>query len=123
MASYHVLTGRPDGNAYSVVFHIPIPSVNNRVGVNYRTALVNSGLGGTTSLVEGNAAGQITTAEKASIASGALYEYVEEFATNPGETAAQIQARIDARYTALVTQIQADFSGRLAYFGHTRTVA
>lgn len=123
MSNYHVLTGRPDGNAYSVVFHIPIPSANNRVGVNYRTALVNSGLGGVTSLVEGSGPGQIATAEKTQVLAGELFEVVEEFHTQPGETAAQLQARVDARYTALVAQTQAALQGRLAYFGHARNVS
>lgn len=120
--NYHVLTGREDGNSYSVVFHIPIPNTNNRVAVNYRTALVNSGIGGTTVLPEGNGAGQITSAEKAQVVAGELYEHVEQFDTNPGETANQIRDRIDARYTALVTAIQSRLAGRLAYFGFTRNV-
>jgi hypothetical protein len=38
------------------------------------------------------AAGQITTAEKALIASGALLEVAEVFNTNPGETASALVA-------------------------------
>ena len=68
MADMHVIDG--DGNrGYKVAMHIAVPNTNNAVGVNYRTALVNSGLGGT-QLTEGAGAGQITTAEKAQVDAG-----------------------------------------------------
>lgn len=122
MAHWHARMGDADGNSFQVLFHIPIPNVNNRVGVNYRTALTRSGVGGTTVMAEGNSPGLITTAELAQITSGALYEHAETIHTNPGETAAQLQARIDARFTVLVGIIQAHLANRLAYFGHDRNV-
>jgi hypothetical protein len=125
MANYHLRIGLPDANAYQVIFHVPIPNVNNVVGVNYRTALVRSGLGGTTIMAEGNAPGLITTAEKNSIVSGALYEYVSQINTNPGETDAQLQARLDAMYTAFANVNQPLLQGlqhQLKYFGFDRTV-
>lgn len=122
MSDYHVLEGSEDGNRYRIVFHIPVPSVPNRVGVNYRAALVSL-TGGVSILPEGNGIGQITTAELALIASGAIYEHVELFNTNPNENAAQIQARLDAYYSELVTKIQTDLSGKLSYYGYTRDVS
>lgn len=119
---YHVLAGSDDGNSFSVVFHVPIPAVNNRVGISYRTALVNSGLGGKTVMVEGNAAGQITTAEKNQIVAGELYEHSESFNTNPGETATVLRDRIDARYQQLVSVVQGQVQSRLSYFGFQRNV-
>jgi hypothetical protein len=120
MANWHALTGSLDGNSFRIVFHIAIPSANNRAGVNYRTALINSGLGGRTVLPDGDGAGgTISASEKASIVAGAIYEYTEEFATNPGETAGALQARIDARYTALVALLQDQLAKRLTYFGYT----
>lgn len=124
MASYHVLTGDGDGNAFRVAFHVAIPGASNRAGINYRVALINSGLGGLTTLPDGDGnGGTISAVEKALITSGALYEHVEDFATNPGESAAQLQARIDARYTALVGIVQDRLAKKLTYFGYTRTVA
>jgi hypothetical protein len=118
---YHVLTGLDDGNAFRVVNHIPIPPANNRVGVNYRTAIINSGIGGRTILPDGDGSGgTISAAEKAAILAGSLYEVVEEFSTNPGETAAQLQARIDARYNALIGIVQDRVGKQLSYFGFTR---
>lgn len=118
MSNWHARVGDVSGNAFQIIFHIPIPATNNRVGVPYRTALVGSGLGGTTIMLEGVAAGQITTAEKASITSGAIYEYVETFYSNPGETSGALQTRIDARYTALVTELQNRLANQLTYWGH-----
>lgn len=119
MANWHALTGTGDGNSYSVAYHIPIPATgNNRAGLQWRTVLINSGLGGTTILKDGDGTGgTISAAEKSSIQSGAIYEYVEAFPTNPGQTAGQLQAAVDARFTALSSSVLADIQGRLTYFG------
>lgn len=100
---WHLRTGSADGNGYNVLFHIPIPAANNRVGFSYQTALVNSGIGGKTVMQTGTAADQITSAELAQITSGALYEYALFVSTNPGETAAQYAARLNAMYTAFAS--------------------
>jgi hypothetical protein len=120
MSQWHARDGIPDGNAYNVIFHVPIPSANNRVGINYQAALIASGIGGTTAMAEGAGAGQITTAEKALIASGALLEVAEVFNTNPGETASALTVRVNARYTALADvngAFLANLKRRLDYWG------
>jgi hypothetical protein len=122
MANWHARTGDADGNSFEVLFHIPVPNTNNRAGVNYRTALVGSGLGGATVMTEGVAAGQITTAEKTQILAGALYEHREIIYTNPTESLAQLQARIDARFTVLSSTIDAQLRNRLGAWGHDRNV-
>jgi hypothetical protein len=123
MASYHVLTGQDDGNAFRVVFHLPIPVANNRAGVAYRTALVNSGLGGTTTLPDGDGTGgTISAAEKTQVQAGQILEHAENFPTNPGESAVQLQARIDARYAELTTVGLDRAQKRLTYFGFARSV-
>ncbi len=122
MADYHILGGSGDANQFTVVHHIPISVGNNRAGVAYRTALVNSGIGGKTAMVEGVGAGQISTAEKTQILSGELYEHSEQVSTNPGETATQLRDRLDARHTALRTRIRDYLQSQLSYFGFTRTV-
>jgi hypothetical protein len=120
MANWHALTGSSDGNSFRIVFHIAIPSANNRAGINYQVAMINSGIGGKTALPDGDGnGGTISATEKAAIQAGSLFEYAEDFATNPGELAAALQARIDARYTALIGIVQADLSKRLTYFGYT----
>ena len=122
MSDYHILTGRPDGNGYRVVFHVPVPDVPNRVGNSYRTCIVNSGMGGSSALTEGTGPGQISSAELAQIQSGEVYEVSEEFHTNPDEDAAQIRDRIDARHAEVVTQVQSEVVGKLSYFGFSRDI-
>ena len=51
---YSYLLGDSGGNKWSVVMHFPVTNADNDIGVNYRTALINSGLGGTTRLKDGN---------------------------------------------------------------------
>lgn len=100
---WHLRAGQPDGNGFTVLFHISIPAANNRVGFSYQTALVNSGLGGKTAMQSGTAADQITAAELAQIQAGQIYEYSLLVPTNPGETTAQYAARLDALYTSLAS--------------------
>lgn len=122
MANYHILAGSHDGNSFAVVFHIAVPGTgSNRANVQWRTALINSGLGGKTTLPDGDGTGgTIGAAEKADIAAGAVYEVVEQVPTNPGETALQLRDKLDARYTALAASVQAKLQGQLTYFGYTR---
>lgn len=122
MSNYHVLAGREDGNAYRVAFHIPIPNANNRAGVNYRTALTASGLGGSSIMSTGTGPGQVATGEMNQITSGAIYEHVEEIETNPNETAVAYKARLDSLFTEYADtggQLLAKIRGRIEYFGYT----
>lgn len=121
MSDIHVMLGDGARN-WRVIFHFPVADANNAVGVNYRTALVNSGLGGTTSMTEGVEAGQITTAEKAQVEAGELYEY--GYALMPesgGTTAPQLQAQLRAVYTREKSRVTDDIQKRLKYFGHTES--
>jgi len=118
MAEIHVLTG--NGDSWNVVFHIPIPVLNNAVGQPYRTVLVNSGIGGSTVLGEGTGPGQITTAEKASIQAGAVYEVSLSYPfESGGTTPAQLLATVRALYQREKTRLLAELQARLRYFGYT----
>ena len=125
MANWHALGGIGDGNSYTIAYHIAIPSANNSAGFNYQAVLITSGIGGTTILKEGDGTGgTISAAEKASIQSGAIYEYVETFATNPARTALQLQGDVDARFSALsdtgtATSFINQLKNRLKWFGAT----
>ena len=119
---WHVLAGGPEGNAYAIAFHVPIPSANNAVGVNYQTALVNSGVGGRSVMPTGTGAGQITAAELANVQNGSIFEVVEPHFTNPGQSLGQEQADLDARFAALSSVNGALIKGlqnQLLYFGAT----
>jgi len=117
MSDIHILTG--NGQKWTIVFHFAVPDQNNNIGVNYRTALVNSRLGGTSMMAEGTEAGQIATAELALIAADEIYEHSEQFlaesgATNNTEMLAAAQALYVSRETTVLTALQK----RLRYFGY-----
>ena len=120
MSQWHARDGVEEGDAYNIIFHIPIPSANNRVAVNYQAAIVGSGIGGTTAMTEGSSAGQITTAEKASITSGSILEVAETFNTNLTENASELAARVNARYAELsdpTKEFMVNLKRRLDYWG------
>jgi hypothetical protein len=99
MSQWHVLGGDTNGNSYTVAFHLPIPSANNRAGVNYQTALVNSGIGGKTIMATGTGPGQISSTEVTQIQAGSVYEYVYSYATNPGNDINTDIANLNALYS------------------------
>lgn len=118
MANIHVLAG--DGNnVFQAVIHVPVVTGNNLVGVNYRTAMANSGLN-TTIMTVGSGSGQITQTERDLLTSGALYETVFFFGNNPNWTTTQRQDAFNAEVTQRTFAAQAFISVALAYFGYTQ---
>lgn len=120
MALWHARNSDPFGNDVTVAFHISIPVGNNRAGVAYRTALVKSGLGGRTVMTVGTLAGEILATEKAQIDAGEVYEHVMDVGSNPGETAAALQSRIDALHASLTISVRAELQRALTYWGFDR---
>lgn len=125
MANMHILT--QDRGLYRIAAHIAIPVGNNSAGVSWRTALINSGLGGSTVLIDGDGtAGTISSAEKSSIASGALYEdvgileVVHDSSTGGSQTTQQLATIVDAYFTARTTAVLASLQAQLTWFGQTR---
>jgi len=116
MANYHILNGRPDGNQYRVVFHLPVPDTTNNVGVNYRTALTQW-LGETTSQVP-----FIQSAEQVQLDNGELYEHSWDYDTHDGVSLSEKQAELDAKFTALSTVVVNQLQVRLGYWGYNRDV-
>ena len=119
----HVLTG--DGlGVWTLAFHFAVADADNEVGVNYRTALINSGLGGTSAMAEGTGAGQITTAELAQVAAGELYEYSISVPLESGATNnAEMLATARAMYARDETRVLAALQKRLRYYGYTGSKA
>ena len=117
MSDYHILEGSVDGNSFTVVMHIPVPDMDNEVGVNYRTVVVQAGLSPEVSAVP-----FITAAEQIQLDDGELYEHTRRFWTHPGESLLAKRERLDVLYTAMRTKIQAHFQHRLAYWGMSRDV-
>lgn len=99
-----------------MVFHVSIPNTLNARGVNYRTALVNSGRAVASILPAGDGtAGTIAAAEAASLASGALVEVVNDIKRAPTSN-----ADIDALFAKVRDETQAGLQETLANFGYTR---
>lgn len=114
---YHILGGNRDGNSFQVVMHFSVPDVNNEAGVNYRTALVQTGLNLVVSRVP-----FIAPVEQTQLNDGELYEHLVTFNTHPGETLIQKRDRLDALYQAYQTLIQDRLQNRLSYWGYSRDV-
>lgn len=122
MAAIHILT--VVAGKLQVVYHLDIPAGTNQAGVPYRTALVNSKLGGTTILPVGDeTAGTILQSEKTAIEAGQRYELVAEIDLGANwdalSTAAK-NAHLDAHASAVASQQLAYLQRVLRYFGHTR---
>ena len=114
MSNVHVLTQRH--GVVRMAFHVPIPNSNNARGVNYRTALINSRMGGQTSLPDGDGTGgTISTAEKLSVTNGAVYEYVIDIKRAPASN-----AELDALFTKIAGEVQTGLQAQLDNFGYTR---
>ena len=120
MADIHVLDG--NGTTWRIAMHLAVPDINNPVGVKYRTALVNSGLGGTTAMAEGVGAGQISSAEKTLVEAGELYEHIASFRAESGGTSAEdLRNALQQFYAQEKDDTIAHMQRQLRYFGHTES--
>jgi|JI10StandDraft_1071094.scaffolds.fasta_scaffold90024_3 hypothetical protein len=117
---WHVRDGLKDGNYYNIIYHIPIPSTNNAVGVNYQTAIIQSNIGGTTVMATGVLSGQITVSEYNQIISGQILEYREPFYTNPSQNLSTLASLVNNRYSELASvtgSFIVELANRLKYWG------
>ncbi len=121
MAQIHILGGDGD-DSYTAVIHLTIPNTNNLVSVNYRTAIINSGIGGTTILqtTTGAAPGKITTTEMSDITAGIVYEAVFLVGNNPAWSSAERLAAFSGAINSQTSQKINYLTNALAYFGHTQ---
>lgn len=119
MADIHVLAGNGLGY-WALALHFAVPDQDNNVSVSYRTALVNSGIGGVSQMTVGVGAGQITTAELASIQAGELYEFSLQFPAESGATNnAELLTAIRAQYARHEAPVLNRLQKRLRYYGFT----
>lgn len=123
MADMHVLTG--DGNKWQVVMHIAVPGGTNAVGIPWSIALVNSGLGGSTVLPDGDGnGGTISSAEKVAVLAGTVFEHsTSVLVESGGSDGPGIQATLRQMYASTKAGVQAAISRRLRYFGKTESAA
>lgn len=116
MADMHVLAGN-GLYIWTLIMHFPVPNADNEIGVNYRTALINSGLGGT-AMTEGAGPGQISTAEKAQIDAGEIYEHSIQFLAESGaDTLPELLAAAREAYAREKSRVTARFAKQLRYYG------
>lgn len=119
MSQWHCLERR--GATWKLIYHYPINTATNGSGVTYRTAIVNSGLGGTTAMTAGDGSnGTISSAEKSSVESGAVLELVRYLDITQGgniTVAADIATYIDADWTANAVTDAAQIIANLTAFG------
>jgi len=117
MADIHILSG-DGGGSWTYVFHISVPALDNEVGVGYRAALVNSGLGGVSVMAEGTGPGQITTAELALIVAGEVFEFSRGWLAESGATSnAQMLVNLRAEYERVTPLVLLQLQNRLKYYG------
>ena len=105
MSNYHVLTQALDKKTVNVVYHIPIPNVNNEVGKSYRLALKewlehNSEIDTITSICP-----DISPAEFIQMQNGEIYEIQRSMRFSIlSLTPIQKRNELDAEYNALKTE-------------------
>ena len=123
MSDIHVLTGY--AGHHKIVVHGAMPDATNAVGVNWRTALVRSGVGGRTSLPDGDGlGGTITAAEKAKVESGELFEQEARFPLESGGTTPdELRQTLQAFCTRERTTHLGELQSRLRYYGYTTSEA
>ena len=123
MSDMHILIG--DGKNYQVAMHFLVPPGDNSALVPWRTALVNSGLGGSTSLPDGDGAGgTIDAVEKAAVEDGSVLEHVGGFLVESnGPQPARVRVALRKFYAQTKRDTQAALQVKLKWFGATESEA
>lgn len=118
MADIHIITG--DGKAnWRVVMHFDVPNVQNTVGVDVSSALVNSGLAVSSVLREddGNN-GSIHPDEQAELLAGTKVEVTVSLVLDGKGTTNAIRAEdVRKAYAATETDVINKLKRRLKFFG------
>jgi hypothetical protein len=119
MANMHVLA--MDGSTARVLLHVAAPVGNNAAGIPWATAIVRSGMGGTTALPDGDGTGgTISAAEKAQILIGAVVEVEGAIIPDSASTNSERQQYIDRVIAQATTEVQERVRLRFRYYGMTR---
>ena len=117
MADYHITSADIYGNRFSVVMHFPVPDEVNEASVNYRTAMVE---------YQGGApiASALTNigAEQTLLDAGEIFEKSYSFNSNPNESPAQKQSKLDALWATKRVDETVRLSHILSYWGFNRTI-
>lgn len=122
MADYHIRVQGLQEKSAQIVFHIPIPGTGtNEANIQWR-AVVVMGLGGIGNIE--SMLYDIDAAELVKLESGELYEYSERVVfSRKGLSAAAKKVEIEARFTALATEILNNRQVVLEWMGYEGTVS
>jgi len=125
MSNYHVLSGSDKGDVYTIVFHIPVPAAQNKLG----TSTIQAALAedvfvnyGDPAIPKKSFVPWVTAAEQLLLDSGELYEVQEPHRTHPDKPDIQDRDALDARYAVLVAEIATILTRRYAYWRFNRNV-
>jgi hypothetical protein len=125
MSDYHVMTQGEKKKTAQVVMHIPVPNVNNQIGVNYRLALkqlLESTLPEGQTQIESRYPGT-GAPELAQLQNGEVYEAVRTYRfSSINLTPAQKQAELDTFYRDANAAVLAEKQDELEYWGYDRDV-
>lgn len=113
MSKIHILEA--DNFSYKVAMHYAMPVGNNSVGISWKDAAMASGRAGTTSLIVGTSASNITQVEYDNLITGDIIEIIEtvDVGTNPSDESVELLCDV------LIAEWQAKMSQTLKYYGHT----
>ena len=118
MSKIHVLETDQFGS--HLVIHAPVPVGNNSVGISWQAAGLASGRLGYSSLSVGPGLGQITEAERSTIANGSVVELAAICQSDSGGTStAQRLATLNAVAVQAVSDWTAEFKAALKFYGYT----
>ena len=130
MTDIFVLAGDNAGQV-RLVCHLPVADADNAVGVNFRDALVASGIGlqedgrrtvllaSTTGDTATANAGEISDDESALLDTGVLFEVVVSMRVPDGASNATLIEQAEQKYADVNANAQQQISSRLKFFGHT----
>jgi len=119
MSTVHVLDRSATG--YRCFIHFTVPTGSNSAGVTWKAAGLAAGVLGSTKMVEGVGAGQISTAEKALVVTGDTVEFEAIIEAETGGTSgAQLGATVDAIAVTKIAEYQAVLQAKLKWYGAVR---
>jgi hypothetical protein len=120
MADMHIL--KIEGDRLHIVMHLPVAAANNDVGISYRDCLVNSGMGGTTTLADGDGTGgTIAAAEKTQIQAGEVYELSRSWSVRTNTSPGQLRTDVRKLYGRAKAEMQAKIPAIFRYYGYTES--
>lgn len=123
MSNYHILTQSLDKKTAQIVFHIPVPMLDNVVGIPYRTALKQKLEDASEDGIIYSVCPIIASTELTQIQNGEIYEVAKSirfsslYLTNP-----QKRDELDAKYNSLKISAREDLEVELEWWGLARDV-